>query len=93
MPQALKVDGLSAVTVATRIVQLGETETKPEGLRWDEVPMQPVKGERVVVPNTYHFAFLAECSRLGKVVISIRSEENICSDQGTRDRGEVHTEL
>ena len=93
LPQALKADGLSAVTVAIRIVQLGETETKPEGLRWDEVPMQLVKGERVVVPNTYHFAFLAECSRLGKVVISIGSEENICSDQGTRDRGEVHTEL
>lgn len=45
------------------------------------------------MPNTYHFAFLAECSRLGKVVISIGSEENICSDQGTRGRGKVHTEL
>ena len=53
--------------------------------------MQLVKGERVVVPNAYHFAFLAECSRLGKVVISIVSEENIRSDQGTRDRDEVHT--
>ena len=93
LPQALKTDGLSAVTVATRIVQLGETETIPEGLRWDKAAMQLVKGERVVVPNTYHFAFLAECSRLGKVVISIGSEENICSDQGTRGRDKVHTEL
>ena len=93
LPQALKADGLSAVTVATRIVQLGETETIPEGLRWDKAAMQLVKGERVVVPNTYHFAFLAECSRLGKVVISIGSEENICSDQGTRGRRKVHTEL
>lgn len=33
LPQTLKADGLSAVTVATRIVQLGETEAIPEGLR------------------------------------------------------------
>ena len=83
LPQTLKADRLSAVTVATRIVQLGETETIPEGLQWDKVAMQLAKGERVVVPNNYHFAFLAECSRLGKVVISMGSEENICSDQGT----------
>ena len=55
--------------------------------------MQLVKGERVVVPNTYHFAFLADCNRLGKVMILIGSEENIRSDQGTRGRDEVHTEL
>jgi predicted dienelactone hydrolase len=93
LPQALKEGGLDAVTVATKIVQLGETETIPEGLRWDKAATQLAQGERVVVTDTYHFAFLAECSRLGKVVISIGSDENICSDQGTRDRGEVHTEL
>ena len=93
MPQALKADELSAVTAATWIVQLAEKETIPDGLRCDKAAMQLVKGKRVVVPNIYHFALLAECSRLGKVVISVGSEENICSDQGRRDRGKVHTEL
>ena len=74
-------------------MQLGETETIPEGLRCDKAAMQLVKGKRVVVPNIYHFALLAECSRLGKVVISVGSEENICSDQGRRGRGKAHTEL
>lgn len=93
LPLALKEGGLTAVTADTLVVQLGETETIAEGMRWGTAVPRIANGSFYQTPNTYHFAFLAECSTLGKIIIATAGDDNICADKGTRDRGEVHTEL
>lgn len=93
LPLALKDGGLAAVTAPTLLVQLGQTETIAEGMRWNVAVSDFRDGRLYTAPDTYHFAFLAECSALGGIVIAIAGDDNICADKGTRDRGEVHTEL
>ena len=45
------------------------------------------------IPQSWHFSFLPECSLLGKIVIGLGGEENICSDWKLRDRSDVHQAL
>jgi predicted dienelactone hydrolase len=47
----------------------------------------------LAIPGARHFSFLAECSTLGKIIIGVAGEDNICSDAGLRDRGVIHDEL
>lgn len=93
LPLAVREDGLDALEADTLLVQMGETETIPEGLRWGAVAERSPKIALRVVPDTYHFAFLAECSLMGKVVIASAGDDNICADHDTRPRGDVHDDV
>lgn len=93
LPLAVTQEGLADLTVDALIVQLGEDDTIFEGMLWADNADAAQSMTRVVVPDTYHFAFIAECSLMGKVIISTAGDDNICADQGTRARADVHAEL
>jgi len=93
LPLAVRADGLDDLEAPTLVVQMGATETIPEGLRWNAVSDRSDLITHKVVADTYHFAFLAECSLMGKIVIGLAGDDNICSDAGTRPRGAVHAEV
>jgi predicted dienelactone hydrolase len=93
LPLAVRTDGLDALEVETLILQLGATDTIPEGLSWDAVAQRTPLIRLEAIKNTYHFAFLAECSLMGKVVIGLAGDDNICADHGTRPRQMVHAEI
>ena len=93
LPRAIPPGGFDALDVETLILSLGDKGTVPAALRWDEVATQAPTITLRHVEDTYHFAFISECSLMGKVVIGLAGDDNICSDKGTRPRGEVHAEI
>lgn len=93
LPLAVRPDGLDALDAKTLVLQLGATDTIPEGLRWGAVAQRASLIRLDAVEDTYHFAFLAECSLMGKVIIGLAGDDNICADYGTRPRQEVHAEV
>jgi predicted dienelactone hydrolase len=93
LPRAITDAGLAALSVPTRIIQLGETETLFEGMRWGTLAEGAPTMEHFIMPDTYHFGFLAECSLMGRVIIATAGDDNICSDAGTRPRADVHAEI
>lgn len=93
LPLAVRAEGFDEFDVPALILQMGETETIPAGLRWGEVAARSPLIQHEVIADTYHFAFLMECSLMGKVVIGVAGDDNICADQGTRPRADVHAEI
>lgn len=45
------------------------------------------------IDGGYHFSFLPECSALGRIVIGLAGDDNICSDRGYKPRAQVQREL
>ena len=93
LPQAVADGGLSDLDVAPLIINLGAPETVPAAMRADGVAAL-ISGARFeTILGAQHFSFLAECSGLGRVIIGLAGDDNICSDAGMRDRGIIHAEL
>lgn len=93
LPQAVPEGGAGEITARTLIFNLGEVETVPPAMRADGVAGQIAGASFDAVPGAYHFSFLAECSAMGRIVIGLAGDDNICSDKGMRDRAVIHQEL
>ena len=93
LPQAMTEDSLAAMDLPVAIVNLGEVETVPAAMRADSVAARIPGAKFKAVPRAHHFSFLQECSGLGVIVIGLAGDDNICSDRGFRDRGELHDDL
>lgn len=93
LPLAMTVSSLLSLTMPTLIINLGEPDTIPVGMRLDQVSKKISSAAYEVVPKSHHFTFVAECSRLGEIIIGLAGDDNICSDKGFRPRAEVHPEL
>lgn len=93
LTQAIAPGGLEAFDTVALIINLGDPETLPAAIRADGLARDTANADYAFVPETWHFAFLAECSRLGRVIIGLAETENICSDAGLRARGDVHRAL
>lgn len=93
LPLAVTPQSLAAMELPALVIQLGDTDRVPPGMLWDSNVKQMPQTELAVIPDTYHFAFLAECSKLGRIVIGMAGDDNVCADQGTRNRAEIHAEV
>ena len=91
--RAMVPASLAAIDVPVLILALGTPEAQPAGLRADDVAAAIPGGAYAALPGTHHFAFTAECAPLGRVVIGLSGEENICDDAGLRPRAEVHDDV
>lgn len=93
LTKAIAPDGLADFDNPALIVNLGEPALLPQAIRADALADDAPNAEYEYLPQTWHFAFLAECSVLGRIVIGLVESENICSDADMRDRKQVHAEL
>ena len=93
LPLAATPESLAEMALPALVIQLGETKTIPPGMLWEDNVTQMPNAQTAVIPETYHFAFLAECSTLGRIIIGLAGDDNICSDNGTRNRPEIHAEV
>ncbi|MBJ6372970.1 hypothetical protein [Sedimentitalea arenosa] len=84
---------MGGLTNSALLVNLGAPDSIAPGMRADTLAATGAQVRYVSLPDTYHFAFLAECSPLGWAVIALAGDDNISADHGTRDRAEVHAEL
>jgi predicted dienelactone hydrolase len=75
------------------LINLGDAGTIPGGSNAAEIAQILPDATYVTVPGARHFSFLSECSTLGRIVIAVSGEDNICSDSGLRDRAIIHDEL
>lgn len=78
---------------ATMIINLGEGNSIPEAMRADHLAASIPGAVYLAVPGAAHFSFLARCSGFGVAMIALAGDDNICSDRGLRDRGEVQREM
>jgi len=90
---AVDLAGLTGLDHPFLIVNQGDPATLPDGLDASSLAAAIPGAEYVAILGAAHFSFLAECSTLGVIVIGLAGEDNICSDRGLRDRGEVRDEL
>lgn len=93
LPLAVPEGGTDGVSAAVMIVNLGAPGDVPAAMRADGLAARIPNAVYANVPGARHFSFLAECSALGKVVIGLAGDDNICSDRHLRNRGEIHAEL
>jgi predicted dienelactone hydrolase len=93
LPQAVTPSGTQDITAKAMILNLGEIETVPEAMRADALADRIIAAEYAAIPGAWHFSFLPECSAMGRIVIGLAGDDNICSDSGMRDRGVLHQEL
>lgn len=93
LPQAVPEDGLDDLTAAALILNLGTAATVPPAMRADALAARIASADYAEIPGARHFSMLAECSLMGRVVIGLAGDDNICSDTGLRPRADVHKDL
>lgn len=93
LPRAMTQQSLATIEHPVMVINLGELDQLPDAFRADSIAAAMPNAAYASVSGSAHFSFLAECTGLGKLVIALGSEENICSDTGLRNRGELHDEL
>lgn len=91
--RAMVPAALAAIATPVLILALGAPATQPAGRRADDVAAAIPRATYAALPGTGHFAFTAECAPLGRIVIGLSGEENICGASGPRPRAEIHAEV
>lgn len=91
--QAIVPETLPRMTVPSLVVNLGDTDV-PASVRADWLAGALPDAEYRALPGqSNHFGFLAECSSLGKIVIRLAGEEDICGETGALSRATVHADM
>ena len=90
LAQAYSSESIAAIDMPVQLLNLGDT---PQGVDSFAFGADFPQGHIHVVEDAIHFSFLAECTRMGPLVISASGEEPICTDLGTRSRGDIHSEI
>lgn len=93
LPLAIKPESAAFLDHPALLINLGAPQDIANGMRLDNVAKTLPRAQYRSVPDAYHFSFINECSLFGFLMIAVAGEENICSDIGMRDRGEIHKEL
>ena len=93
LTQAVTKDSAINIHHPVLIVNFKPETGIPEAVRAADLATDIPDSLYHVVPKSWHFSFLSECSLMGKLVIGFSSEDNICSDSGVRNRGKIHREI
>ena len=87
------IESAASITHPVMVINFEPHEGVPEALDAAQITEMMPNARYMAIPQSWHFSFLSECSLLGKIVIGLGSEENICSDWKLRDRNDVHQAL
>ncbi len=93
LTQAATIDSATNIDHSVLLVNFQPESGVHEGVDASDLAAAFPNSRYHIVPKSWHFSFLPECSLMGKIVIGFSSEENICSDSGVRGRAEIHLEL
>lgn len=84
---------LAALPLPVLILNLGAPETLPLGLNAAPAAAQIPAARYETLIGARHFSFLAPCSALGRIVIGLAGEDNICTDRDLRPRADIHADI
>ncbi|CUH75416.1 alpha/beta hydrolase family protein [Tropicibacter naphthalenivorans] len=93
LPQAATPDSIAAFDTPAMVLNLGVPGAIPDAMRADTLAQALPGASYTAIPGAAHFSALPACSLMGKVVIGIAGDDNICSDRGLRDRRVIHSEI
>lgn len=87
------IESAARITHPVMVINFEPHEGVREALDAAPITEMMPNARYMAIPQSWHFSFLPECSLLGKIVIGLGGEENICSDWKLRDRNDVHQAL
>ena len=91
--QALDSSSLGAVTVPTLLINLGQSEAIPLGVRAEQIAKAIPHARYETVAGANHFSFLSECKALGWAYVMMEGDDPVCTEVGARSRAEIHEEI
>jgi predicted dienelactone hydrolase len=91
--QALNANSLSAISVPALLINLGQGEAIPLGVRADLIAKTIPDAHYETIAGANHFSFLAECKALGWIYIMMEGDDPVCTEASTRSRAEIHEEI
>ena len=91
--QALNSKSLSAISVPTLLVNLGEGEAIQLGIRADQIAKSIPHARYETIVGANHFSFLAECKALGWAFVMMEGDDPVCTETSARSRAELHEEI
>ena len=87
------IESAAGISHPVMVINFKPHEEVPEALDAAQITEMMPNARYKTIPQSWHFSFLPECSLLGKIVIGLGGEENICSDWKLRDRSDVYKAL
>ena len=90
--QALDSKSLGAVSVPTLLINLGEGEAIPLGVRADQIAKAIPHARYETIAGANHFSFLPECKALGWAYVMMEGDDPVCT-QSARSRSDIHDEI
>ena len=87
------IESAVGISHPVMVINFKPHEGVPEALDAAQITEMMPNARYKAIPHCWHFSFLPECSLLGKIVIGLGGEENICSDWKLRNRSDVHQAL
>lgn len=90
---ALEIETIKRISAPVQIINLGSAETFPTGLNAEHIAGAISSSEYQTVTGANHFDFLGECKRLGWFYIWMEGDDPVCTEEGSRTRGEIHDEI
>ncbi|MBE1206573.1 alpha/beta hydrolase family protein [Aminobacter carboxidus] len=94
LAQAYDDQSLKEIAIPMHFINLGTAETIPLAVIADRLAKLTPKGSYTSVAGATHFSFLPECKEGGAEFLkSVGEIDPICTDEGTRPRGELHAEM
>jgi predicted dienelactone hydrolase len=89
---AMNAKSLSTISAATLLINLGEGEAIPLGVRADQIAKTIPHARYETIAGANHFSFLAECKALGWAFIMMEGDDPVCTESA-RSRREIHEEI
>ncbi len=90
--QALDASSLNAISVPTLLINLGQGEAIPLGVRADQMANSIPHARYETITGANHFSFLAECKALGWAYVMMEGDDPVCTES-SRSRAEIHEEI
>jgi predicted dienelactone hydrolase len=89
---ALNSESLTAISVPTLLVNLGQGEAIPLGVRADKIAQTIPNARYETIAGANHFSFLSECKALGWAYVMMEGDDPVCTESD-RSRAEIHEEI
>jgi predicted dienelactone hydrolase len=90
---ALNAGSLRRISSEVQIVNLGDFNALPTGVRADHVASAIANAKYDTISGANHFDFLGECHPLGWFYIWLEGDDPVCTEIGIRSRAEIHEEI
>jgi predicted dienelactone hydrolase len=89
---AMNTKSLSTISAATLLINLGEGEAIPLGVRSYQIAKTIPHARYETIAGANHFSFLSECKALGWAYVLMEGDDPVCTES-SRSRAEIHDEI